>query len=215
MFTALRGWIISFALWIIAFSYFELQYSPAQRLTIFFINKAVANTALFLIGLSFLYGPLCKMLPQLARHIYVRRYLGVLGFFTALFHLLLSLLQFTGRFPFAWYMDHIVGVIAAIIATIIFSVLAVTSTSKWIGKLGANRWKTIQRTGYIALVFVLLHIYMASGSRWELWLRGEVSMPNSFAMFAFGIVVLIVRLVALTIDTIHRKKNPPQAMPSQ
>lgn len=205
MHVTVRGWSIAAVLGIVAFAYFLTKYNPEQRFTLFFINKGIANTALFLIALSFLYGPLCKIIPFLSHHIYARRYIGIAGFFAAVLHLTLSLLQFTDRFPIQWYFDHIIGVLAAIIATGIFTVLAVTSTSKYVAKLGSSKWKTVQRTGYIALVLVLIHIYYAAGPRWQMWLQGEVSMPNSVLMFSFGILVLIVRIIAYFIDKAKQK----------
>lgn len=194
------------------FFYFVRSFSPAQRYTLFFINKATAETAILLIGLSFLLGPLCKIFPFISRYLYFRRYFGLVGFVTVLVHIVLSLLQFTSRFPLKWYFDHIWGVVAAIVSTVIFLILALSSSNKVIQKLGGKQWKTVQRLGYAAVIFALIHIGIASYSRWMMWLGGKVTMPNSFVVFVFGVIVIIARLLALIIDkgNNYTKHNNPK-----
>ncbi|OGG12927.1 hypothetical protein A2773_01830 [Candidatus Gottesmanbacteria bacterium RIFCSPHIGHO2_01_FULL_39_10] len=188
------------AVGILIFGYFVSRFSPDQRFTLFFVNKAFGETAVVFIGISFLLGPLCKIIPLLSQHLYFRRYFGLAGFGLVLVHVVFSLLQLTSRFPIKWYIDHIWGVLAAIIATVIFSVLAYTSSNAAIKRFGGHEWKTIQRLGYLALGFALLHIAVAAWPRWNMWWAGEVSMPSSLVVFAFGVIVLLARVVALVID---------------
>lgn len=185
---------------LIVFFLYIFQFSPDQRFTLFFINKAVGGTAIFLIGLSYLIGPLCKIIPPLREHFLIRKYFGLIGFATVLIHIGASLLQYTSRIPLQWYIDHIWGIIAAIGATVIFFRLAWTSNHEAFLKLGKERWKFIQRTGYIAVMLSVIHIAVASFPRWQMWWSGEVDMPLSLKLVAFIVIVLVIRLIALAAD---------------
>ncbi len=84
-----------------------------------------------------------------------RRYFGVAAFFYALFHTVLyvidmgSLQAMLGEFL-------AIGIWTGWLAMVIFVPLALTSTDGAVQKLGP-RWKTLQRTVYIAAVATLLH----------------------------------------------------------
>jgi DMSO/TMAO reductase YedYZ heme-binding membrane subunit len=183
--------------------YFVSQFDPEQRFTIFFLNKAAAETAVVLIALSYLLGPLCLLSKKFARFLAYRRYFGLAGFFAVITHILLSFLQVSDRFPWTWYLDRKVGVTGAVVATFIFSALALTSKNSIISAMNSKRWKTVQRTGYIAILLVLLHIYYASSRRWGQWWMGEVDMPSSFVVFCVGITVIVIRILAFFVDSFH------------
>lgn len=199
--------LITVVLGLIIFFFLILQFPQDRRLTLFFINKSIAQTAVILIATSYLLGPLCAVLPFLKKFIHFRKYFGLVGFASVLIHITTSLLQFSDRFPLSWYVEHIFGVSAAIVAILIFSVLAITSNRKSIEKLGGQRWKFIQRTGYIALLLALYHIYVATGPRWQMWLKGEVDMPTSFMVFSLGVIVILVRLLDLAVDAFNKKQK--------
>ncbi len=203
-----RHILITTLLSIIVYGILLFQYPPERRLTLFFLNKAAGQTAVIFIGLSFLLGPLCKIFHFLSHYIQYRKYFGLFGFGFVVLHIALSLLQWSERFNLQWYADHLVGVVAAIVATLIFTVLAFTSRASIMRSLGGPRWKMIQRTGYVALALVLIHIYVASSPRWQQWFAGEVDMPTSFLIFIFGIGVIGARLIALLIDKHHAAKSP-------
>mgnify|MGYP001599793830 CR=1 FL=1 len=202
-----RGLIIVGIISATLFYLLNAQFSPEQRYTLFFINKTLAELAVLLIGISYLLGPLCKIIPLLGKHLYLRRYFGLFGFAAVVVHIITSLLQWNGRFPLQWYLDHWIALATGIGATAIFLVLALTSTQHSIMSLGGARWKTIQRAGYIALFFVLVHIALVAQSRWQLWYAGKAALPNSLIVFSFGICIIIVRLVAFSADTRKKKKN--------
>lgn len=183
------------------------QYSAEQRFTLFFINKAIAETSIILIGLSYLIGPLCKIIPGLHKHILIRKYFGLIGFGGVVVHIVTSLLQYSGRINLEWYYDHLLGVIAAVIAIIIFVRLALTSTDKAYLALGKDKWKSIQRTGYIALILSLIHVSIASFSRWQMWWNNEVPMSLSLKAFVFISLILIIRVIAFLVDRSHPPKR--------
>ncbi len=196
----LRPILITFLWGIIFFLLFLFRFSPAQRWTTFFINKALAETTVVLLGLSFLLGPLCKISPFFIKHLPYRKYFGLFGFYFLLFHIVASLLQLNARFPVDWYLKNFGGMLAAGLAAFIFLVMTVTTHEKLIARLGGNYWKLIQRVGYFALFLALIHIFVATNARWSLWLSGKTDMPSSFLVFVFGVLVILARLAALVID---------------
>lgn len=195
--------LITFLWSAIIFGYFSWQFDAERRFTYFFINKAVAESAIFLIAVSYFIGPLCRLFPKLARQLAYRKFFGLAGFSAVVFHIVFSLLQWTDRFGWLWYVDHAWGVSAAIIATFIFSVLAATSTTHAIVSLGSKRWKTVQRFGYTALLLASIHVAVASWDRWNAWWDGDVAMPSSFVVFIVIYLVFALRFAAYITDVLY------------
>ncbi|RJR14855.1 hypothetical protein C4579_03600 [Candidatus Microgenomates bacterium] len=177
--------------------YFVFEFSPEQRWTVFFLNKALAEAGMVVLGLSFLLGPISRLFAPLRKHLVLRRYFGLAGFILIVIHVGTSLMQYMGRFPLTWYQEHLWGFLAGVAGLAIFLILALTSSAGAIQKYGFPKWKTIQRFGYLALILALVHIAVAAQSRWQQWLAGTVDMPSSFVVFAFGVIVLVARFVTI------------------
>lgn len=176
------------------------RFDPTQRFTGFFINKSLADTAVIVMGISFLIGPLCRIVPVLARVVRIRKYFGLVGFSFGVGHIMLSLFLWNTRFPLSYYLSHIWGIIAGIMATGIFILMTTSSNRAAYIHLGAKRWKQVQRFGYLAMFLLVVHISIAAMPRWELWWKGQVSMPNS-AMVAIVIgVIFLIRGVTWIAD---------------
>lgn len=206
--------IVITALWVLVIFLLLLYQFPAdRRFTLFFINKTAAQTAVVLVGLSFLLGPLCKIFHFLSHHLRYRKYFGLAGFAAIIVHVILSLAQYNDRFPLAWYREHALGIAFAITAVVIFLILAITSTNRSIHWLGGNQWKMVQRTGYIGLLYTLIHMYVVANSRWQQWMEGKVDMPTSVLIFAFGVLVIVARLIALVIDYLKPHEVTPPSQP--
>lgn len=84
-----------------------------------------------------------------------RRYFGMAAFFYALFHTLLYILDM-GSLQAILGEFLALGIWTGWLAMLIFIPLAVTSTDRAVRKMGA-RWKTLQRTVYVAAFATLLH----------------------------------------------------------
>ena len=211
----LRKILITLVWVVTVFFLFSLRFPQQTRFTTFFVNKTLAETAFTLICLSYLLGPLCKLLPFLGRFIHYRKQFGLAGFSILLAHIGASLLQINDRFKISWYVDHAAGMIAAILATLIFLTIALVSNKSAIQKLGGKKWKMVQRLGYVAIVLTLIHIGVVSWDRWGLWLSGKVAMPNSFLMFVLGVATLLARFLTLFTNKNSTLKNPPPPQSSQ
>lgn len=84
-----------------------------------------------------------------------RRYFGVAAFGYALFHTILYVIDMGALGPILSDAPNL-AIWTGWIAFFIFVPLAITSTDGFVRRLG-RKWKTLQRTTYIAAILTLLH----------------------------------------------------------
>jgi DMSO/TMAO reductase YedYZ heme-binding membrane subunit len=162
------------------------------------LNKAIADTSVILMGLSMLLTSVCYFWNFADTTIIYRKHLGLVGFGFAMIHLVLSnktLLQLTNET--SWQTGAVKPVIAGLVATIIFAIMALISNKIATTKLGGVGWGRILRTGYIALFFVLLHVVYLKGARWIPWFQTGIDRPPSLSLLItiFIIIVLLSRIL--------------------
>jgi len=152
------------------------------------VANSFAIAATFVIGLCFVLGPLSRMksstfMPML-RH---RKPLGLWGYLFAVIHvtavLILAYEDITNP-------ENFYSMLTGILAFIIFTLMAVTSTGKAIAKMGYPKWKKLQRTGYIAFFFVLVHFTVLEKGAF-------VSRQLGQALFGFVLLVLLLRILMI------------------
>lgn len=161
------------------------------------VNKAVADASVILIGLSMLLSAICYFWNFADTLIIYRKHLGLIGFAFAIVHLLLSSTSLLRLLePTAWTNGSLYPVFAALIATFIFTAMAVISNNHAARELGGLRWRAILRTGYIGLIFVLLHVALLKMSRWISWWQTGLERPPALSLIIsiFILVVLFARL---------------------
>lgn len=179
---------------------------PFDNIPLFIANKAVALSATILIGLSFLLGPLARFWPnQFAPHLYLRKHLGVLGFGVAALHSLTSLVLLNSayypKFFSASGRMNLMGetsMLFGILAFLVFAVISITSLPPIEKHMHQDQWKFVQRLGYLAYIFVLLHVAVMGFQGWfkpESWQFGLASISLISAMFI--IFVLAMRTLTL------------------
>lgn len=219
-----QGWknatIIFFITFALTFAYAIIRYNvvrnvPIDQIPLYITNKSVALTATILIGLSFLLGPLTRFWPKKFEHqLYLRKYLGVFGFSIAALHAIMSLMLFSSSY-YPKYFDTVTGkmtlggesaVLFGILAFLIFSAIAVTSLPSVEEKMQPAQWKSVQRLGYLAFFFVLLHVAVLGYKGWlnsESYSYGLISISLITALFI--IFVLVMRAIVTLLPT--RKQN--------
>lgn len=192
----LRPYIVSLiVVAILAWYYFISRGFPVN---IGFIGSVTAFSATFLIGFSFILGPIARFIPGFAKLLVDRKAYGLAGYALAGLHAFLSgfnLLNEAGAVTFA---D--VGSLAfAAIAFMIFTLMALTSTNKWLDALGEKNWKNLQRTGYLAFAFVLMHIILIKQGVFLARTTGQIAI-------ALILAVLFLRALALVLGIPSREK---------
>ena len=178
-----------------------------------FTNAVVAFGATFLIALSFFLGPLARIIPALKHDLIYRKTFGLWGYSLALIHLILASFNIINEERVITLAD-LGSLTFAGIAFMIFTMMALTSTYKWMQTLGYENWKSLQRVGYMALLFVLIHIAL---------IEQGVFLTRTTGQIAIGFMMLILLLRGLLLILGVRRKKPykwtqlqtkPQAKPS-
>lgn len=151
------------------------------------INKILATSGTVLIALSFLLGPVYKWFKPDYNPLEYRKFFGMVGFGLVALHALFALsFGSVGSFR----PENLLPVLVGALSFILFSVLAATSSSLVIEGLGYETWRRIQQTGYVALVFVLLHVaFIGEGKYLSSWI-GQV-------VFILVLATLLARVYLL------------------
>lgn len=212
------AWFSALVLAAIVFVSFSLLLF-ARRFDYSFLiaNKAVALTAVTLIGVTFLIGPLAKFwskkwVPRLR----LRKQMGLTGFMLVVLHAIFSLIMLSSAYYPKMFTEagrltpeSEASLVLGTMALLIFSVAAITSFNPFKQSMKYHQWKRLQRTGYIAFVMVFFHIFLIKWQGWidpSNWLNGLP--PASLVGASFIVFVLLMRSIVLLSHI--RKQNETQ-----
>ena len=131
--------------------------------------------------------------PSLIRF---RRMLGLFAFFYAFVHFITYIWLDQA---FAW--DEIVKdmiskrpfILSGVASFVLLIPLAITSTKKWIGRLGGKRWQMIHRLIYLSAVLGVLHYY------WRVKL--DIARP-----LAYGAVLAVLLGLRVTVAAVYDRR---------
>ena len=218
------GWrkstIIFFIIFVFTFAYALLRYNVVRNVSIdqiplYIANKAISLTATIMIGFSFLLGPLTRFWPKKFEHkLYLRKYLGVYGFGIAALHAIMSLAIFSPSY-YSRYFNETTGkmtfggetaILMGIFAFLVFAAIAVTSLPSVEEKMHPDQWKFVQRLGYLAFFFVLLHVAVLGYKGWlnsESYSYGLISISLITALFIIFVFVMRILVIAFP----HKESN--------
>ncbi len=173
---------------VLAWYYFIQQGFPVN---LNFTNAVVAFSATVVLALAFLAGPVGRI-RRLKRALLYRKDFGLVGYALASVHVLLSAWLVMDREAPIAYSDASSLVFAGV-AFMVFTLMAITSTRSWVRHLGYANWKNLQRTGYVALAFVAIHIVL---------LQQGVFLERTVGQWTLSLVlfVFLARAVVLVLD---------------
>ena len=120
-----------------------------------------------------------------------RRMLGLFGFFYAFIHFI-TYIWLDQFFDFHAILDDITKrpfIISGVVSFVLLIPLAITSTKKWIGRLGGKRWQMVHRLIYVSAAAGALHYY------WRVKL--DVRSP-----VAYGALLAILLLFRFRFETL-------------
>ena len=131
--------------------------------------------------------------PSLIRF---RRMLGLFAFFYAFVHFITYIWLDQA---FAW--DEIVKdmiskrpfILSGVASFVLLIPLAITSTKKWIGRLGGKRWQMIHRLIYLSAIVGVLHYY------WRVKL--DIARP-----LAYGAVLAVLLGLRVTVAAVYDRR---------
>jgi DMSO/TMAO reductase YedYZ heme-binding membrane subunit len=198
---------------LLCFSYAFLRYNIVrsvsfEQVPLYINNKAISFSATVLIGLSFLLGPLARFFPQkFVKHLPLRKPLGLFGFGMASVHAIISLVLFDKQYYPRYYsetgrltLNGESALLFGILAFVIFFVVAVTSLPSMEERMQESQWKTIQRLGYLAYIFVFFHVAIMGHKGWfmaDSWQYGMVSISLISSLFIIFVCIMRILVVLL------------------
>jgi len=164
---------------------------------IYLSNKIFALTAVTMISISVLIGPLASFFPYFGKKIGVRKEIGIVGFLLGLIHIIISFLYSLWGFTWAF--------LAANLATILLIIVTIFSNKKSLLYFGYKKWKAIQRLVWLALIFIVFHI-LALGQFvvWKNWLSNPAITyylpPTNLVIIIFVMLSFSLRFIVFIKD---------------
>ncbi|MEK7664553.1 MAG: ferric reductase-like transmembrane domain-containing protein [Patescibacteria group bacterium] len=140
---------------------------------LYIANKVFANVAAALLGIVLLIGPLSRFFSFPDRYVQYRKELGIVAFFLAIIHSIVSLFFLPSRFPLAGFLEtvnwpFIYGLVAAIVFITIFFI----SNERATAAIGREKWWRLQYLGArFIFVLVFLHVFVMKWDGWMKWYK--------------------------------------------
>lgn len=168
------------------------------------LNKSLATSTLFLLGVVLLMGPLSRLFTIFDHALKYRKELGILTFFTGAAHVYLSMFPLARRGPFGFYQSQPLSAYAGLAGLVIMFFLLILSLGAVERLLGTRVWWKLQywgaRLAFVASAFHFVVLKYQSMAKWmvdrggggspgALWLP-----PISILAAVFTVFVLAVRL---------------------
>lgn len=159
------------------------------------LNKSLATSTLFLLGVVLLLGPLARQFNLFDRLLKYRKELGILTFFTGLVHVYLSMFVLARRGPFGLFQSQPLSAYTGLAGLCIMFGLLLISFS-WITQIiGVKIWWSLQNWGArIAFALIAFHMIVLKYSGWGSWLSDRQGLPPLALLAAvFAAFVVMVR----------------------
>ncbi len=176
------------------------------------LNKMLALGAVVLIGLSFLLGPLTRFFPKtFGFYLPWRKNIGLWGFVFAVAHTAISLHVY-----YKWDFMAILGfdsfklfaLLTGAVALFVFGVMTAISSKEWVDKLGYEKWRSVLRTGYFALLLVIVHFVLIETKQGVFNVR-----PAGWAILVFAVLVLLARFAVIFVGMPEKQSFEEHILP--
>lgn len=197
----LRTLTLGLSIFAVSYLYTAFQNTPNP------LNKAVADTAIVLIGLSMLLTSVCYFWNFFDSKIVYRKYLGLVGWAFVIVHILLeyTALQRLLAAP-NWFAQSLWPISTGLLAGVMFTLMTVISNRFAATKLGGKNWKRILRIGYLALLLVLAHVVLLKSRYWVTWYNNGMTALPSMSMLISAFILLVVILRVMLWWSVRQKR---------
>lgn len=191
------------------------------------MNKALADTAMILIGCSFLLSSLCYFWDFVDCQIVYRKYLGLFGFALALAHGVMSLVFYLYWKPHGYEVDpifiidhrwpigpflvsNLYAFAAALVAFFIFLMMTLISNRYAVHALGGVWWRRLLRVGYLGYLAAAIHFSIKNIPEWQALLgRPDIKLPPLSLFILLLVCTVIGFRVALWWSLRKKTKTAP------
>lgn len=182
------------AIIIASFFLFSLYHTAiATRYSLYLANRALADTAIILITLSFALSGIAFFWKKATKFLPYRRELGVVGFV----------------FPFPdYFLSMPLPFVFSTITVLIYTTMVIVSNFGVPAKIGGIMWRRLLRVGYIGVLFTIFHFGIQQFGSWKFWLQQPFDSPppSSFIMLIVSIATLLLRIVLII--ALPKKPHP-------
>ncbi len=149
---------------------------------LYIANKVFAGDAAILLGIIFVLGTLSRFFNAFDRYLQYRKEIGIVAFFLALTHGIVSLFFLPSKFSLARYFSvlnwpFVFGLLSLTILVILFLI----SSSRAENAIGAERWWRLQNWGLRLVVgLTVLHVFVMKMNGWLSWYKvgGEAALAH-------------------------------------
>lgn len=194
--TAITVWIV--------YRYAAVRYEVEGLST---LNKSLATSTLFLLGIVLLLGPLSRLFAIFDHFLKYRKELGIMTFFTGLTHVYLSMFPLARRGPWGLYLSQPLSAYTGLFALIIMGVLLFLSNMTIERIIGTKAWWKLQYWGArSAFLLTAVHFIILKRQGMAEWMvsRGGGAgggalwlPPLSILAAVFTAFVLVIRMSEL------------------
>src|SRR3989344_6455530 len=160
----LRQYFRAFLLALAVFAVFSLYlFLRRGYFNLFILNKVLASASLVLLGIVLLIGPISRFYNRFDKWLIYRREIGIMAFFMALAH---GLISYSGKTSPA--------LLWGIISLMIMALLFLTSSKFTEDRMNRRFWVELQSWGVrLGTLFAFWHLAALKYSGWLKWLNLE------------------------------------------
>lgn len=140
---------------------------------LYIANKIFAGVSAVLLGIVLLIGPGGRLFSFPDRYVQYRKELGIVAFFLALIHGIVSFFFMPLKFPISGFLGTLNWpFIFGLVATIILIGIFLISNDRAMNALGREKWWRLQYRGMrIAFILALLHVFIMKWGGWVKWYK--------------------------------------------
>lgn len=167
-------------------------------------NETFAGVAAVLFGIVLLIGLGSRLFSFPDRYVQYRKELGIIAFFLALIHGVVSLFFLPAKFSLSGFLGTLNWpFVFGLTALIVLIALFIISNDRTMNAMGRERWWRWQYWGMrLAFILVLLHVFVMKWEGWLKWYRiggkKELAHPEwpmvGILVGWFMVFVVLVRL---------------------
>ena len=179
-----------------------------DQLPVYVLNKSLSLTALLLISASYIAGKIIwRRQANMDALVELRKGLSFSGYILAVLHIMSSFIVLNEAYYPNLYGDSMMNLhgeasmFAGVLAFAFFSLPALASFPGIDERLGMQRWRKIQRIGYLGIFGVCLHVTVMGWSGWwdpSAW-PGYLP-PITLLSCIAGVVPLLVFLLKIPVS---------------
>ncbi|MEK7658490.1 MAG: ferric reductase-like transmembrane domain-containing protein [Patescibacteria group bacterium] len=140
---------------------------------LYIANKIFAGVATILLGIVLLIGPLSRIFSFPDRYVQYRKELGIVAFFLAIIHGIVSLFFLPSKFPLPKFIETLNwSFIFGLLATIILIAIFFISNDRATTAIGREKWWQLQYWS-VRIIFILIffHVFIMKWGGWVKWYK--------------------------------------------